>query len=155
MRPIRYLIVHNNGVAGRTIADITRTHKARGYLTVGYHTVIHEDGSAHKGRPDIMPGAHVLKRNWDTKGYCVVGNGDAQDFNPAQYETLTHLLADDCQKYGVPVSRIRGHRETHDLVPGTKFDTTKTCPGQRVDMDLLRARVFRELQERFDGAPRS
>jgi len=41
---VKYLVIHNNGVPGRDIEDIRRTHKAKGWRDIGYHFVINEDG---------------------------------------------------------------------------------------------------------------
>lgn len=147
---IKYLVVHHNGVPGRTIEDIRRTHvKERGWRDVGYHYVYHEDGSEHVGRPETMRGAHVEGLNEESLGLCCIGNGNKQDFNEAQYKALVARLVDLCERY--PGVRIVGHRETKLLVDH-ELMTKKNCPGRYVNLDKLRARVAQILdpQEPLD-----
>lgn len=138
MRKITHIIVHNNGVAGRTIDDIRRTHKAKGWTDIGYHYVVHEDGSIHAGRPEHKVGAHREHFNATTIGVCVVGNGDERDFNADQHAALRTLLQALLARHGLTPAAIYGHRESNALVP-KQFATTKTCPGLRVDMAAIRA----------------
>jgi N-acetylmuramoyl-L-alanine amidase len=144
MRRITHLVVHNNGVAGRTIEDIRRTHKSEGWADVGYHFVYHEDGSEHVGRKISRPGAHVAAFNARTVGLCVIGNGDERDFNEKQYQALIKRLVVLCKEFKLSADRVIGHRETVPLVPRGK-GTKKSCPGTKVDMDRLRSMVAAAL----------
>ena len=61
MRKISKIIIHCSATPeGRnnTIEDIERWHKARGWKSVGYHYVIHLDGSVHPSRSEDEVGAH-------------------------------------------------------------------------------------------------
>lgn len=147
-RIIKYLIVHHNGVPGRSVMDIRRTHvMERGWRDIGYHRVIHEDGSEHPGRPEHQAGAHVKGLNSPTLAVCVIGNGDVRDFNPIQYRTLIDRLSLWCIEYDLdPMTAILGHRETKHLVKPSQA-TKKTCPGKKVSMDKIRARVQAEMIE--------
>lgn len=137
-RRVTHLVVHHNGVPGRTIEHIRRTHKANGWRDIGYHFVYHEDGSEHVGRKLSQAGAHTSKMNARTVGLCVIGNGNQKDFNPAQYDALVSRLVVLCKLYGLEADAVIGHRETpkYGAAP-----TKKTCPGSKVDLDKLRARV--------------
>ena len=147
MRKITHIIVHCSGAANSTVDSIRRFHKApkpkgNGWKDIGYHYVIHVDGTSHMGRSERQAGAHVASFNANTIGVCVVGNGDIRDFNAAQYATLTRLLACLCAQYGVPVKNVLGHRETRELeqIP-PKSRTKKSCPGTQVSMELIRKRL--------------
>jgi len=138
MRKITHIIVHHNGVPGRTIDDIERTHVLGfKWRDIGYHAVVHEDGSLHFGRPVEKPGAHVVGLNKNTLGVCVIGNGNVSDFSTVQYVALLQLLTMWCREYKLDHDAVLGHRETAALVPAA-LATKKTCPGTRVDMDGLR-----------------
>ena len=61
MRKITEIIVHCSATPeGKdfTVADITRWHKARKFVTIGYHYVIYRNGEVHNGRPERQVGAH-------------------------------------------------------------------------------------------------
>jgi len=85
---------------------------------IGYHRVIHRDGTVHCGRSYFETGAHAAGRNHDTVGWCLVGNGR---FTSAQWRALSDLAVDDAEQHGWD---IIGHNE----VAGTK----KTCPNFNV-----------------------
>lgn len=134
MRKIKYAVIHHNGVPGRTVENIRRAHKAQGWNDIGYHFVIHEDGTLHQGRPLHKPGAHTAGLNMESIGICLIGNGNERDFSAMQYARLYSLLAT------FPNAQILGHRETGPLVPD-RLKTKKTCPGTKVDLDKIRATV--------------
>ncbi len=135
MRKIKHIIVHNNGVAGRTIDNIRRSHKARGFSDIGYHYVIHEDGSIHRGRPESKVGAHAQGLNTRSIGICLIGNGNKADFNNKQYLALASKLRELVTAH--PGAVVIGHREINDYLPKSKH-TRKSCPGKKVDMDFIR-----------------
>ena len=147
MRRITHIIVHCSGAANSTVDSIRRFHtapkpKGNGWKDIGYHYVIHVDGSLHSGRPVQLPGAHVADFNAHSLGVCVTGNGDIRDFNEKQYETLIALLRDLSNIYSVPIKNVLGHRETRELeqIP-PKSRTKKSCPGTQVSMALIRQRL--------------
>lgn len=116
-RKINRLIVHcSASPEGRndTIADIKRWHLARNYRDVGYHYVIHLDGSIHKGRDESVMGAHVQGYNRDSIGICYIGGIDQQKRpkdtrTDAQKASLLNILTELKAKY--PNATIHGHRE--------------------------------------------
>jgi N-acetylmuramoyl-L-alanine amidase len=143
--PPTHIVIHHNGKAGRTVADIRRTHQAKGWRDTGYHWVICDDAGAtvQRGRPTYRPngrfnpGAHVEKLN-HTVGICLIGDGELRDFSDAQYAQLRHLVTTLRLEFGIPVERVIGHRETRGLVPA-EFATTKPCPGRHFDLEAFRA----------------
>jgi N-acetylmuramoyl-L-alanine amidase len=97
----------------------------RGWSDIGYHYVIHLDGSVHAGRPVSLKGAHCAagRHNENSIGICYVG-GRTKDKKqtkdtrtPEQKAALVKLLKQLRDKY--PGARIYGH---HD------FDKSKDCP---------------------------
>lgn len=117
-REINKLIVHcSASPEGRidTINDIRHWHKAQGWRDVGYHYVIHLDGSIHKGRDESVIGAHVKNQNANSIGICYIGGMNASNTTPkdtrtpAQKEALLKLLKDLKRRY--PNATIHGHRE--------------------------------------------
>lgn len=76
MRKITKIILHCSATPegkAYTIDDVRRWHKERGWRDVGYHYVIHLDGSVHQGRPEQQTGAHCLGQNRCSIGICYIG----------------------------------------------------------------------------------
>lgn len=112
-----------------TIDDIRRWHTlpvgrgGRGWKDIGYHYVIHLDGSVHAGRPETMIGAHCIGQNSRSLGICYIG-GLAADGKtpkdtrtPSQKAALLTLIADIRRRHCNRM-RVYGHR---DFAP-------KACP---------------------------
>lgn len=118
MRSINRIIVHCSATPeGRnnTIADIDKWHIQKGFAQVGYHYVIHLDGSIHKGRSERVAGAHCTGYNRQSIGICYIG-GLAKDGKTAkdtrtqgQKASLLHLIKELKRKY--PRATVHGHRE--------------------------------------------
>lgn len=121
MRKISKIIIHCSATPeGRdnTIEDIDRWHKARGWKGVGYHYVIHLDGSIHPGRDEDEVGAHCSGENSKSIGICYIG-GLARDCSTpkdtrteAQKRSLLELLKELKERY--PNATIHGHKEFAD-----------------------------------------
>lgn len=117
-RKITEIIVHCSATSeGRnfTTEDITRWHKAQGWVTIGYHYVVHLDGSVHAGRSMDLAGAHCYGHNKESIGVCYIGGLAADGRTPKDTRTpeqraaLRKLLADLRAKF--PKARIYGHRD--------------------------------------------
>lgn len=104
-----------------TADDIRRWHTlpelkgGRGWKDIGYHYVIHLDGSVHAGRPEGTVGAHCKGQNACSVGVCYVG-GLASDGRtpkdtrtPAQKAALSRLVAELRGRY--PGATVHGHYE--------------------------------------------
>ena len=105
------------------VEEITRWHRMRGWLTIGYHYVIRRDGVLEEGRPTTQPGAHAKGYNHTSLGICLVGGLDAKGipngtYTEEQFETLSALLKQLKQTF--PKAKILGHRDLPDVV--------KACP---------------------------
>lgn len=133
----QYVVLHHNGVAGRDIHDIDRTHRANGWRMVGYHYVIREDGVVQRGRPESMPGAHCRGLNARSVGVCVIGaEGEwVDDF--AFVTVVLAKVAELQEAYAIPRANVIGHREVNGLLPA-RYHVRKSCPGRQVDMDAFR-----------------
>ena len=129
-------------------ADIDRAHREGPFAKIAYHKIVRKDGTVEDGEALDRKGAHCRDRKMNHKsvGVCFSGHhGD--DFNgepgeawtTAQREAGVALLADLCERYGVPVRNVIGHRET---------GARKACPGDRVDCFEVRDLVAEELERR-------
>jgi len=60
-----------------TIDDIRKWHvEENGWIDVGYHLVVHLDGTVHTGRDFEKVGAHCRGHNEDSIGICYIGGRD-------------------------------------------------------------------------------
>lgn len=116
-RTITEIIVHCTATPeGREVkmSEIRQWHKARGFSDVGYHYVVHLDGTMEPGRDVDIIGAHCTGHNAHSIGVCYVGGMDAANKNPKdtrtikQKATLLSLLYD--LKVLYPDAKIYGHR---------------------------------------------
>ena len=137
-RPIHTLVWHCTATPeGKEFSrdDIDRMHRARGFSKIGYHKIIHLDGSVDEGRPESEIGAHVSGHNTGTIGYSYIGGvdsaGRAKDTRTvAQKETMIRLTREAVERYNLRA--VLGHR---DLSPDTDNDGVvephewvKQCP---------------------------
>jgi len=132
MRDINEIIVHCTATpAGRevTVDELRHWHmdpkpKGRGWSDIGYHYLVHMDGSVSPCRPIERVGAHVSGHNTGTIGVCYVGGVSANDVKiaedtrtPTQKDALIELLKGLVSKY--QITKISGH---HDYA-------NKACPS--------------------------
>ena len=119
MRKIDKIIIHCSATPeGRPhdVADITRWHLQRGFSTIGYHYLIHLDGTIETGRPIERMGAHTTGENRNSIGICYVG-GMTKDMKkakdtrtPKQKDSLVKLMHELIYKYNKDMT-IHGHNE--------------------------------------------
>lgn len=150
MRLINELIWHCTATpAGRetSVAEIDSWHKARGWKGIGYHKVVHLDGSVSDGRPESQIGAHVEGHNANTIGYVYVGGVDANDVakardtrTPSQKRAMERLTRDAIARYGL--TKVSGHRD---------YDPRKACPC--FDARAEYAHLLRPAAPPFEPAP--
>ena len=142
-----YLILHCSDTEdGPTLSwpAIRRYHTGvKGWSDIGYHYGLER----YKDRMILLPGrrpttygAHcqAAGRNKDSIGLCVVGDFDRVAPTPSVYDAIVNALALIALMHGIHVDRIRAHRE---------FDDRKSCPGSRIDMNLIRDLVGARMSE--------
>jgi N-acetyl-anhydromuramyl-L-alanine amidase AmpD len=151
----RYIVWHtaadprDNGNRDTTAAEIRTWHLARGWSDIGYHFVIRKNGTVEKGRNESLPGSHVRGLNNQSLGICFSGHGDMQPLTPEQMEAGIKLTINLMRKYDIPVANVIGHREINELIKAGKlekeFKTSKSCPGNKVNMQIIRAKIMKEI----------
>ena len=119
MRIIDKLIVHCSATReGQDIRfhTIKKWHvEDNNWSDIGYHYVIHLDGSIHAGRPIERIGAHTKRHNKSSIGICYVGGMDktftsSKDTRTiAQKKSLRILLLE--LKAAYPDAVVYGHRD--------------------------------------------
>lgn len=127
---IQYLIVHHTaGPQDQSLWEIARFHvQERDWPGIGYHLVVDARGQAFKTNRDLTVSYHAGQLNRAALGLCLVGNLDEHPPTPEQYRAaLWHALR-YARAYGIPVERVRGHREVAQTA----------CPGRHLDLDRFR-----------------
>lgn len=130
---VEFIGIHHTAVGhNQSVQTIHNFHvNTNGWIAIGYHYYIEQDGTIYKGRPDNKRGAHIKGENYRSIGVCLAGNFDVQDIQedfPDQYKALVKLLTWLVSKYKAPIKRH------------TDFDQ-KTCPGSNFPFDKLLADV--------------
>jgi len=131
-RKIHTAIVHSTATKrGRNVskADLHKWHvKERGWSDIGYHGMIHRDGSFEACRSIDKDGAHAVRHNRNTIGIVMVGGlGDnmkaENNFTKAQFATLRKVVLSLEQQYrGI---KIIGHRDTGKSTACPSFNVIK------------------------------
>lgn len=113
--------------------EIDRWHREKGWLKIGYGTVIKRDGTIEQGRGDDEVQAAVKGYNHTSFNLCLIGGAkednwkeEEDNFTGEQWESLKTELTRLIKKY--PDARIVGHRE---------LDDKKFCPSFDVRDYLL------------------
>lgn len=139
MRHVNEVIIHCSATPeGRPVSveTIRGWHKARGWSDIGYHWVVHLDGTVEAGRPEDQIGSHVAGRNSRTVGVVYVG-GVAKDGKtpkdtrtPEQKEALLDLCREIIARHP-SILKVSGHNQY----------AAKACPSFDVRKDPLGALV--------------
>jgi N-acetyl-anhydromuramyl-L-alanine amidase AmpD len=130
------------------VETVRKWHKGKGWKDIGYHFLIRKDGTVEEGRPLTQVGAHVEGLNRWAIGIAFSGHGDYSPLTPAQRKAGIDLTWKLMKQFGIPYTRVIGHREVNTLVAKgilpPRYRTTKTCPGKQIAMLSVRL----ELQSR-------
>ena len=123
------IVVHHCGLlkgdVESTLEDIHKLHKeVNQWSGIGYHFLIHKDGSIDYARPLECRGAHTFKNNEFTVGISLTGNYQLAEPPTVQVKSAIQLIGALCDKYNFAPTdtTIFGHR-----------DLCKTsCPGKNL-----------------------
>ena len=134
MRTINLIVIHCSATEeGKeySVEDITNWHQARGFRTIGYHFLIHLDGSidgeAECCRSIMEIGAHAKGHNRHSIGICYIGGLLYK--KPADTRTHAQINAMRClvkALQSVFPSDVIGHNEV----------SNKACPCFNVEKEL-------------------
>ena len=124
---------------------IRRYHvEERGWDDIGYHYGLEwydDELIIMRGRKPWVMGAHckAAGRNRDSLGVCVVGEFDSEPPADDVYKAAIQLLTVLCWTFHIPPDSVYGHRE---------FESGKTCPGLKWDLEGVRDDIARLLPEK-------
>lgn len=118
--PIKHISIHaTDTVQGKELSmkALLAMHRARGFVTVGYHYLIHLDGKIElTPRPVSTIPAAIQGHNQGMIAVAYVGgrgkNGKTVDTRTlSQKAALAHLVHLLAHTYHLPASAIGGHRD--------------------------------------------
>lgn len=121
------IVIHHAGLSQDTDIDVPAIHDmhlGNDWAGIGYHFVIHKDGTIEQGRPLQYQGAHAYKNNQYTVGICMTGNYNLAYPPLEQALAVEQLTAALCDMYEIEPAdyTIFGHRDLNDTTcPGDKF----------------------------------
>lgn len=145
-REINFIVVHHTVSASATVDSIRAYHVGnKGWDDIGYHAVVHRDGTLHAGRSESTRGAHTanparegtevgeltrsLMPDEDNSGNAaslgIVVCGNMNNLTPThdQINCVVDQCVTWCSNYEIDPAHIFGHRD---------FQTHKTCPGSNM-----------------------
>ena len=121
------IVIHHAGLTKDIdigVPAIHDMHLGNGWAGIGYHFIVHKDGTIEEGRPLQYMGAHAYQNNQYTVGICMTGNYNLAYPPFEQSLAVEQLTAALCKKYRIKPSdyTIFGHRDLNDTsCPGDKF----------------------------------
>ena len=121
------IVIHHAGLTKDIdigVPAIHDMHLGNGWAGIGYHFVIHKDGTIEEGRPLPYMGAHAYQNNQYTVGICMTGNYNLAYPPFEQTLAVEQLTAALCKKYKIKPAdyTIFGHSDLNDTsCPGDKF----------------------------------
>lgn len=131
------IVIHHSATRNGSTALFDKWHKEKRHWDgVGYNFVIGNGTNTGDGQVEVtyrwcnqQVGAHCggTRGNWANKdaiGICLVGNFNNTLPTQQQMRSLTKLIKFLHSRYGIPKSRIYGHKHT----PGARVTD---CPGKR------------------------
>lgn len=131
MRDLNRIILHCSATKeGReySVETIRKWHtdprpKGRGWSDIGYHYVIHLDGSVSQGRPLDRSGAHTKGHNADTVGICYIGGIDKEG---KPKDTMT---PEQNKAFRMLVLSLRTLFDANMTIHGHNEFSAKACPS--------------------------
>ena len=118
MRKIDTFIIHCSATPeGREVsrAELKQWHLKRGFVDIGYHYIVHQNGRVEVGRPLEQIGAHCRGHNARSIGICYIGGVATDGRTPkdtrtaAQRAALRALVT--LLHYRFPQATVHGHNE--------------------------------------------
>ncbi|OHB61437.1 MAG: hypothetical protein A2167_04330 [Planctomycetes bacterium RBG_13_46_10] len=143
------IVIHHSGTKNGDSAIFDKWHRENNHWQgVGYDFVVGNGSNSGNGEVEVtyrwqkqVTGAHVggTPGNWankDAVGICLVGDFNKTQPTNAQMQSLVKLVRFLQNRYGIPRSRVYGHKDT----PGV--GTVTDCPGRNFPMTWLKSQVL-------------
>lgn len=131
-------VVYHHSLSDDVPAEtVRRWHIERGFEDIGYHYLIHQDGTVEPGREVHLVGAHAPGRNSCSIGVCLLGDFRRSDPTPEQFASAARLHHALCRHY-LSALDVDFHRAKDN-----------PCPGPRLDRARFRQAVEAAIPEEY------
>ncbi len=147
LKKVKKIIIHHSLTEDGKIVNwkaIENFHKnERKWEDIGYHAGIELIGNEYFclfGRPTYFVGAHTEGQNYDSLGFCFIGNYDLISPPIEMLEIASYrVLCPWIKQYNLDIDNIYGHRDF----------SSKTCPGSKFDLNVLKDIISDVLKKYF------
>jgi hypothetical protein len=137
------IVIHHSDTSNGSAAIFDDYHKKKFWEGVGYDFVIGNGTNTRDGQVEVTfrwhqqrTGAHCkTPGNWANEkavGICLVGNFERTRPTAQQMRSLVKLVRFLQDRYGIPKTRIYGHKTT----PGARVTD---CPGRMFPMGWMKS----------------
>lgn len=124
------IIIHHTHNPELTLELTHKMHQDRfKWAGIGYNYLIEKNSKVFEAR-GMYIGAHAKGYNPEAIGIALVGNFDEKSPSKEQEKALIELCTYFMFKYDIEPNKVLGHRELEGV--------TKSCPGNKFDMDKFR-----------------
>jgi N-acetyl-anhydromuramyl-L-alanine amidase AmpD len=147
---IEYLVIHHSAVPPSVGPQrIAQYHVTRqDWPGIGYHFLVGADGTLYQGNTLETVSNHSANMNTPAVGICFLGSFMKEVPPQTQIEAGAHLTAWLMQELGVPLNKVRGHKEFMDTAcPGTQWLSEKRWK------DMLFQEIAAVLEEATPPSP--
>lgn len=150
-RPWKWIVIHHSATPSGSAAVFDREHREKGWDELGYHFVIGNGTQSGDGQVEV--GSRWPKQKWGAHaktpdnryndfgiGICLVGNFQIEHPTQAQLRSLSRLVAYLMKTYRISPSDVIRHKDTKQT----------ECPGNNLDVDLVRRMAMQTLADAGD-----
>ncbi|MEO0338111.1 MAG: peptidoglycan recognition family protein [Bacteroidota bacterium] len=131
LEQIDQIVIHHSATTSGSPESYARHHvENNGWPGIGYHFVIQKDGEVFQTNELDTISYHVSGQNTNSIGICLTGHYDKQQPPTIQLQKCAQLVVALRQKFLRHLD-IKGHRDF----------STKTCPGNNLDLNDLKSLV--------------
>ena len=136
----RSIAVHHSGNSGKKDpVDILNLRLGRGYPDIGYHYLLHPNGTIFEGTRISCKGSHVGGANTGKIGVLMMGDFDHQWWDFDDTLSKSHIVKlraviEVLQKHFIKIDTLGGHRE---FLPGKGY----SCPGSELMPQVTKLRA--------------
>ena len=130
------VVIHHSDTTSGSPEAYARYHvQKRGWPGIGYHFVVQPSGKIYQTNKLETISYHAKGQNTRSVGICMTGDFDKQVLSADQLTSCVELI------------RYLNRRFDRDLaIAGHNQFSEKSCPGNNVDVDLIRELVYEPIQ---------
>lgn len=121
------IVLHHAAATTADAKTIHQWHLNNGLAGIGYHFVVHRNGTIERGRPINTIGAHCTGQNSDSVGICFEGDFEKEKMSDKQIKAGQELMSYLYKMYELNKNNVKRHK---DLM-------STSCPGKNFLFDEI------------------